>query len=156
MCTLKSVITLHCGSLSHGNGRLNRKDNKRRGVYKATTYVLKGGGAQPACQNDKSDTTTIPQRGAHLPASGSPVLFSWARPCSCIHATNFGVVFQQSIALYKGQSPACVPPSCRVRPRRWYHTSRPYGQPASFALPLSPCCRISQSAPPRRLPHTSR
>ena len=102
-------------------------------AYKATAYAVKGGCAQLACRDDQSDTTTIPQRGAPLPASGSPVLYSSARPFSCIRATNCRVAFQQSIALCKGQSPACVPPSCRVRPFRWHHRSGPYGQLASFA-----------------------
>ena len=92
------------------------QSQQKAGAYKATAYAVKGGCAQLACRDDQSDTTTIPRRGAPLPASRSPVPYSSARPCSCIRATNCRVAFQQSIALYKGQSLACVPPSCRVRP----------------------------------------
>ena len=99
--TMKLVITLYPGPC-HG-GPLNRNHNERQVVYKATTSVLKGACTQPACRDDQSDTLEF--RGAEdpLPTYGRPVLYSSARPCSCICATNFRFAFQQSIALYKGQ-----------------------------------------------------
>ena len=76
--------------------------NERQHAYKAMAYVLKSGRTQPACRDDQSDTTTIPQRGAPLQASRSLVLYSSARRCSCIHATNFGLHSNQASHCIKG------------------------------------------------------
>ena len=65
------------------------KQNERQRAHKTIAYVLKGGCAQPACRDDQSDTTTIPQRGAPSRAFGSLVLYFAARPCTCKDTTNF-------------------------------------------------------------------
>ena len=100
--------------LSHGNrsvhfiqapcrrGLLNRNHKKKQGIYKATAYVLKGGFAQRACRHDQSDTTTIPRRGAPLPASGGPVPNSSASHVVAYAPQIFGLHSSKASRCIKG------------------------------------------------------
>ena len=130
--------------------------NERQHAYKAIAYVLKRGCAQPACRDDQSDTTTLPGRGAPSPASGSLVLKSGNTETIvkqmrlAAHMTmTCGTPFTDALTKMVERKQVIAPFTMRclaeMQAENFWRVCNYMASPKS-----------TWSAPPPRLPHTSR